>query len=161
MSSKLHLYLKLYLVECPIAFVEDTCHRIKIGILNRFRKWIYNYEFKKVLEYKICDPYYGTPISNLPIGVFCPAMVVYKILEKYFGFQGCYHLNIHGIDVDTQDENEIGVTIKLYRPGLLIGRAGKDIDDVTELLENYFCKQVKIHIVEVKKDVNRVEVDYY
>ena len=157
MSSKLHLYL----VEYPTAFVKDTCHRIHMGILNWYRKQIYKYEFGKVLDHKINDPYYGTPLSNLPIGVFCPAMVVAKLLEKYFGFQGCYHLNIHAIDVDTQDENEIGVTIKLHRPGLLIGRAGKDINGVTELLEKYFCKQVKINIVEVKNDVNKIPVDYW
>lgn len=157
MSSKLHLYL----VEYPTAFVKDTCHRIHMGILNWYRKQIYKYEFDKVLDHKISDPYYGTPMSNLPIGVFCPSMVVYKMMEKYFGFQGCYHLNIHGIDVDTQDENEIGVTIKLHRPGLLIGRAGKDINGVTELLEKYFCKQVKINIVEVKNDVNKIPVDYW
>lgn len=157
MSSKLHFYL----VEYPITFVKDTYHSIHMGILNWHRKRIYKYEFGEVLDNKISDPYYGTPISNLPIGVFCPAMVVYKMLEKYFGFQGCYHLNIHGIDVDTQDENEIGVTIKLHRPGLLIGRAGKDINGVTELLEKYFCKQVKINIVEVKNDVNKIPVDYW
>ena len=157
MSSKLHLYL----VEYPTAFVKDTCHRIHMSILNWYRKQIYKYEFDKVLDTKISDPYNWKPLSNLPIGVYCPAMVVYKMLEKYFGFQGCYHLNIHGIDVDTQDENEIGVTIKLHRPGLLIGRAGKDINGVTELLEKYFCKQVKINIVEVKNDVNKIPVDYW
>ena len=81
-------------------------------------------------------------------------MIVYKMLEKYFGFRGVYLLRIHGIDVDTQDANTITVTIRLNRPGLLIGKAGKDIDAVRDMLERYFNKKTRIDIVEVKNDVN-------
>jgi small subunit ribosomal protein S3 len=56
--------------------------------------------------------------------------------------------------VETQDKNNITVTIRLNRPGLLIGKAGKDIDAVRDMLESYFNKGTKINIVEVKNDVN-------
>jgi ribosomal protein S3 len=36
----------------------------------------------------------------------------------------------------------------------LIGRAGKDIDAVRDMLESYFNKKTRIDIVEVKNDVN-------
>lgn len=154
---------RLYLVEYPVAYFKDTCHKIREYILNKFREWIYRYEFNKVLSPKVKDIYdccYDTSSADLRIGVFCPALVVSKILEKHFGFYGYYLLNIHGIDVDTQ-QNEIVVTIKLYRPGLLIGKAGKDIDTIKQMLWNYFNKKVRIDIVEVKTDVNKVETFYW
>jgi hypothetical protein len=121
------------------------------------RERIYNYDINEVLSPKVKDIYdccYDISSADLRIGVFCPALVVSKILEKHFGVYGYYLLNIHGIDVDTQQNEKIVVTIKLYRPGLLIGKAGKDIDTIQQMLWNYFNKKVRIDIVEVKQDVN-------
>jgi hypothetical protein len=125
-----------------------------MGMLDWFRKKIYNYEIKETLNGKLSDPYWGYTVSDLRVGVLCPVMIVYKMLEKYFGFRGVYLMRIHGIDVDTQDANTITVTIKLNRPGLLIGYAGKDIDAVRDMLESYFNKKTRIDIVEVRNDVN-------
>ena len=124
-----------------------------MGLLDLFRKQTHKYEFGKVLNQKICDSIYGTPISELPVGVFCPVMVVTKTLENYFGFYGYLRLKIHGIDVDTQNE-AIEVTIKIHRPGMLIGKGGEDINAIKKLLTDYFCKQVIIHISEIRHDVN-------
>lgn len=135
-------------------YILDTCHRIKMGILNKFRKWIYDYEIGCYLNDNIRDTYYGTVISDMKIGVFSPVLVVTKTLEKYFGFEGYNRLKIHGVDVDTQQKDQIDVTIRLHRPGLLIGRGGKCIDAVSELLSNNFGKTTKIHIVEVRDDIN-------
>lgn len=135
-------------------YILDTCHRIKMGILNKFRKWIYDYEIGCYLNDNIRDTYYGTVISDMKIGVFSPVLVVTKTLEQYFGFEGYNRLKIHGVDVDTQQKDRIDVTIRLHRPGLLIGRGGKCIDAVSELLSNNFGKTTKIHIVEVKDDIN-------
>jgi ribosomal protein S3 len=90
----------------------------------------------------------------MKIGVFSPVLVVTKTLEQHFGFEGYNRLKIHGVDVDTQQTDHIIVTIKLHRPGLLIGRGGKDIDAVTRLTTMNFGKTTKIHIVEVKDDIN-------
>lgn len=153
--------IKLYLIDYPRDYVLDICHRIKMWKLNRFRKHIYDYEIGCYLNDNIRDTYYGTVISDMKIGVFSPVLVVTKTLEQHFGFEGYNRLKIHGIDVDTQKRDEetmlveqIDVTIRLHRPGLLIGKAGKDIDTVSELLSENFGKQVKIHIVEVKNDIN-------
>lgn len=135
-------------------YILDTCHRIKMGILNKFRKWIYDYEIGCYLNDNIRDTYYGTVISDMKIGVFSPVLVVTKTLEQYFGFEGYNRLKIHGVDVDTQQKDQIDVTIRLHRPGLLIGRGGKCIDAVSELLSNNFGKTTKIHIVEVRDDIN-------
>ena len=145
--------IKFYLIDYPKCYILDICHRIKMWRLNRFRKHIYDYEIGHYLNDSIRDTY-GTIISNMKIGVFSPVLVVTKTLEQYFGFV-CYNrLNIHGVDVDTQQKDQIDVTIRLHRPGLLIGNGGKDINTVTRLLSNNFGKTVKIHIVEVKKDIN-------
>ena len=159
--------LKLYLIDYPKDYIMDTCHRIKMWRLNRFRKHIYDYEIGMFLSDRIRDPYYGNPISDMKIGVFSPVLVVTKTLEHYFRFNPYYRLEIHGIDVDTQKRDEktllveqIDVTIRLHRPGLLIGKAGKDIYAVEKLLSENFGKQVKIHIVEVKYDIN-IPLHYY
>lgn len=146
--------IKLYLIDYPKDYILDTCHRIKMGILNKFRKCIYDYEINRYLNDNIRDPYYGTVISDMKIGVFSPVLVATKTLEQYFGFEGYHRLRIHGVDVDTQQIDQINVTIRLYRPGLLIGKGGKDIDAVSELLSSNFGKTTNIHIVEVKNDIN-------
>lgn len=146
--------IKTYLVDYPIEFFQDIRFRIKMGILKKCRQHIFNYEIKEYLNCQISDPYYGTPISDLRVGVLSPVQIVTKMLETHFGFESCFRLRIHGIDVDTQGEDEIKVTIRLYRPGLLIGRGGKDIEAVESLLGSYFNKRTKINIVEVKNDVN-------
>lgn len=159
--------LKLYLIDYPKDYILDTCHRIKMWRLNRFRKHIYDYEIGWYLNDNIRDTYYGNVISDMKIGVFSPVLVTTKTLEKYFGFEGYHRLRIHGIDVDTQKRDEetllveqIDVTIRLQRPGLLIGKAGKDIYAVENLLSENFGKQTKIHIVEVKGDINEPNYDF-
>lgn len=140
--------------------ILDICHRIKMWRLNKFRKHIYDYEIGCYLNDNIRDTYYGTVISDMKIGVFSPVLVVTKTLEKHFGFEGYNRLKIHGVDVDTQKKDQIDVTIKLHRPGLLIGRGGKDINAVCELLSNNFGKTTEIHIVEVKNDNNIPTCDF-
>ena len=143
-------------------YIKSTFHKIHMGLLDLFRKQIRKYEFGKVLNQKICDSMSGIPISELPIGVFCPVMVVTKTLENYFGFYGYLRLNIHGIDVDTQNTDIIDVTIRIHRPGMLIGKGGEDINAVEKLLTDYFCKRVIIHISEIRRDVNeRYSSDWY
>ena len=146
--------IKFYLIDYPVNFIKDTYNKCRMSMLDWFRKKIYNYEIKETLDSKLSDPYWGYTVSDLRVGVLSPVMIVYKMLEKYFGFRGVYLLRIHGIDVDTQDANTITVTIRLNRPGLLIGKAGKDIDAVRDMLESYFNKKTRIDIVEVKNDVN-------
>lgn len=141
-------------------YVQDVCHRIKMWRLNRFRKHIYDYEIGSYLNDNIRDPYYGDVISDMKIGVFSPVLVVTKTLEQHFGFEGYHRLRIHSVDVDTQQKDRIDVTIKLHRPGLLIGKGGMDIDAVTHLIAINFGKTVKIHIVEVKDDINIPTCDF-
>ena len=63
------------------------------------------------------------------------------------------------IPVDTQNET-IDVTIKLKRPGLLIGKGGKAIAEVERRLQTVFNMPTKIHIEEVKNDINEPFICY-
>lgn len=147
--------IKFYLIDYPASYVKGTFHKIRKGIINKCREMVYNYEFKEALNHKIEDSYYEYAASpDLRIGVLCPVTVVSKIMEKYFGFEKILMLRIHAIDVDTQSADAITVTIKLNRPGLLIGKAGCHIDILEKMMTKYFNKKTDIRIVEVKNDVN-------
>lgn len=151
--------IKFYLIDCPTTYIGDMFYKMRMNILDRFRKRIYNYEYD-FLNHKICDPVDGTPVSDLSIGVLSPVLVVTKIMENHFGFKRFYRLNIHGIYVDTQKEDNIIVTVLLRYPGLLIGKAGQDIDSIEEKLSQSFGKNVTIEISAVKNDINLPRCDY-
>lgn len=147
--------IKFYLIDYPASYIKGSFHKIRKGIINIFRKCIYNYEFKEALNHKVEDSYYEYASSrDLKVGVLCPATVVTKMMENYFGFEKSLMLRIHGIDVDTQSESAITVTIKLNRPGLLIGKAGCHIDNLEKMMTKYFNKKTDVRIVEVKNDIN-------
>ena len=148
--------IKFYLIDYPASYIKGTFNKIRKSILNKCREMVYNYEFEESLNHTIGDSFYdGCAASpDLRIGVLCPATVVSKILEKYFGFEKSLMLRIHGIDVDTQNADAITVTIKLNRPGLLIGKGGCHIYDLEKMMTKYFNKKTDIRIFEVKKDIN-------
>ena len=136
------------------AYIKGTFSKIHKGIINKCRKHIYKYEFNEVFNYTIEDTYYEYERNpNMKVGVLSPAVIVTKMMEKYFGFEKYVKLRIHGIVVDTQNNEQYTVTISLNRPGLLIGKAGKDFYAMEDLLGNYFGVKTKITIKEVK-DVN-------
>lgn len=135
------------------SYLKGTFYNIRMYIRKKCREYIYNYEFNEVLNHKMSDYYEYANRVDSNIGLLSPMVVVSKMLEKYFGFDKYLMLRIHGIDVDTQDEEQITVTISLNRPGLLIGKAGKDINALEEMLGKYFGVKTKIAIKEVK-DIN-------
>ena len=137
------------------AYIKGTFYKIRKSIVNRCREMVYKYEFKEVLNHKIAESYYESSVTpDLRVGVLCPAMIVAKMIEKHFGFEKSLMLRIHGIDVDTQSADAITATIKLNRPGLLIGKGGSSINSLETELTKYFNKKTDIRIVEVKNDVN-------
>lgn len=150
--NKFTIYLKH--PRCIIDGIKCWQHRVYMRFLNWCRNRIYDYEFNKVLNQKITEPTYGTYVSDVHIGIFSPMLVVTKTLDHYFGFEGYMRLRIHNIFIDTQKNNVILVTFVLRRPGLLIGKGGKDIDNIKALLEKAFNKKVNVDINEVKNDVN-------
>lgn len=144
-----------YYLNYPINAIKDSIFKFRMKMLDKFRKLIYNYEFNEVLNNKLEESYYEYPASkDLKVGILCPAIVVTKILEKYFGFNKLLRMRIHGIEVDTQSISEITVTIRLNSPGTLIGKGGCDIKAVEDMMGSYFNKKTDIRIVEIRKDIN-------
>lgn len=133
--------------------IKGFPRKIRQYFLNKCRDYVYDYEINEVLSTSLRDAYYGEYLVNpdLKVGILCPETVVHKMLEKYFGFEKYLMLRIHGIDVDTKGESKVTVTIKLNRPGLLIGKAGTTLTAIENLLGKYFKMTTDIRIVEVKE----------
>ena len=60
-----------------------------------------------------------------------------------------YKLGITNIQFDFSKPN-IEVVIELIKPGILIGKGGRNIDKLTSYLNNYLDTTLKINIVESK-----------
>ena len=125
--------------------MKEKLFNLKMRYLNCLRKIIYKYEHS-FLSHSISDD--GYKYKN--ICVYCPIIAVTKVIESYFGFHKYARLNIHGINVNTQDEDCIEVTILLKYPGLLIGNGGKDITSIEEKLTSLFNKTTEIIICDYK-----------
>ena len=69
-------------------------------------------------------------------------------------------MGINSISVDTQSDEAVTVTITLNRPGLLIGKGGKDIDAVRERLSKLFGRETNIDIEEIN-DMNKEKIFRY
>lgn len=92
---------------------------------------------------------------NLKFGIFNPVYVVMREISLHFSRHILSLMKIMSIDVDTQNTEEVTVKIKLYRPGLLIGGKGKDIDFLTDRLTYLFGRKTVITIEEIRtNDIN-------
>lgn len=130
------------------------------------KKYKEDYEFwfrKKILNSFLnsesCTYTYNTRHKYKPFkrAMLFPCSVVSIVLTEYF--QRVDWLGIHSISVDTQSDEAVTVTITLARPGLLIGKGGKDIDAVRERLSELFGKETNIDIKEIN-DVNEKKIQY-
>ena len=95
---------------------------------------------------------------NIPwtphIGILSPLNVVMKTIDNYFLPDTVQRMGIMGIYVDTQGTELNKVNVYIKRPGLLIGKGGKDIEYIEEKLSEIFCNKTVLNITEIKKDVN-------
>lgn len=133
--------------------IKAYSRKIRQYLLNKCRDYIYDCEINKALNITLREVYFGEYLINpdLKVGILCPETVVHKMLEKYFGFEKYLQLRIHGIEVNTSEKDKVTVTIKLNRPGLLIGKAGTTLIAIKDMLGNYFNMTTDINIVEVKE----------
>lgn len=112
--------------------------------------------YDKDMEYlKRTIPHYFIDIPGSPyIGILSPLNVVMKTIDSYFLPDTVQRMGIMGIWVDTQDTEVNKVEVYIKRPGLLIGKGGKDIEYIERKLSEIFCKKTVLNITEIKKDVN-------
>lgn len=148
--------LKFYLQNPKYIIYDfrDWKHKMRMKMLDKFRSIINDYEFNEVLNHKITEPTWATIVSDTHIGILCPVLVVTKVIEKHFGFYGYLRLHIHGIKVNTQNENCVQIDITIHRPGSFIGKSGEDFYAIRNRLEEVFNRRVSINIIEIRKDIN-------
>ena len=122
-----------------------------------FMFWLRRKLIRNILDSEICS--YQCNVFNgfkpFKSSILFPCSVVSMVLAEYF--QRVDLLGIHSISVDTQSDEVVTVTITLARPGLLIGKGGKDIDAVRERLSELFGKETNIDIKEIS-DVNEEKI---
>ena len=129
-------------------YKEDYEFWLRKKILNNFlNSESCTYTYKTIHEYK--------PFNN---AMLFPCSIVSMVLLEHF--KRIDWLKIHSISVDTRSDEAITATIALARPGLLIGKGGKDIDAVMERLSELFGKETNIDIKEIN-DVNEEKILTY
>ena len=129
--------------------------KIESYIYKYITKWFIKLT-KKLNQYDILFQenwnegiYVNEPFKGCKYSLFSPIECI------YLAFNEIYHcslqrFNIQGITMDYSNDNFIKVNIITERPGLIIGKNGKDINNLTENLTEYFGKKVNINLIETK-----------
>jgi hypothetical protein len=135
----------------------------KTKVYTKIKEYVFNKEIECWSTRVQYNDYGAVKLikSNPNYWVFNPVEVINYVLKMHFNSTpiSFYRLNIFGITVDTQNET-VDVTIKLKRPGLLIGEGGKNIREVEKRLYTVFNMPTNIHIEEVKNDKNEPYIYY-
>ena len=122
-----------------------------------FMFWLRRKLIRNILDSEVCS--YQCNVFNgfkpFRSSILFPCSVVSMVLLEHF--KRVDLLGIHSISVDTQSDDCVTATITLARPGLLIGKGGKDIDAVMERLSELFGKETNIDIKEIN-DVNEEKI---
>lgn len=86
----------------------------------------------------------------------CNIGVINSVECVYFALLQVYKrlsiIRLQGITV-TYENDDIQVTIYTQCPGFVIGRGGRDIDELNLILKKYFNKPVKVNLIEIKDKV--------
>lgn len=143
--------------------VQEWIDDLKLKVYNKVKTYVFNKELAQYTSRVNYDEYAAVKLikSNPNYWIFNPVEAVTYTLKLYFNDYPTqyFNLKIFGITVDTQDET-VDVTIKLRRPGLLIGKGGIHITELQNKLRNVFNMPTNIHIEEVKKDNNEPFICY-
>lgn len=129
--------------------------KIEIYIYKCITKWFIKLT-KKLNQYDIPfkeDYYEGIYVNKSFKG--CKYSLLSPIECIYLAFNEIYHcslsrFNIQGITMDYSNDDFIKVNITTARPGFIIGKGGKDINNLTEKLTECFGKKVEINLIEMK-----------
>lgn len=154
-------YIKTYMrhprliIDTILDAIDDA--KQKIFLKNKFAA--YEYEKRNYDDVIVKSSYeYYVPKDKYKHSIYNPMIVVWHELEKMFdngkGYSIIRRMGIMGIDIDTQNENFVTVTITLKRPGMLIGKGGNNINELESQLSYLFNRETKVKIDEVKRDIN-------
>lgn len=130
------------------SLIEDCKGKLKVKYYSYIQEQYFKNIFSKNKAFEEIkdDTYY---ISRKFIGcnncVTNPYETIYYALKQIHGGTLNFLL-ITGFHIEYGETFK--VTINLKRPGLLIGKGGRDIDNLSSLLTKYFGKQTEIKIIE-------------
>lgn len=154
-------YIKTY-VKHPRLIIDTFLDAIDEAKQKRFLRnkfAAYKYEEKNYYDVIVKSSYeYYVPENKYKRSIYNPMIVVWHELERMFdngsGVALIRIMGIMGINIDTQNDDFVTVTISLKRPGLLIGKRGSKINELESRLTYLFNRKTKVEIVEVRKDIN-------
>ena len=161
-------YIKTYMRH-PHLIIDTILDAIDDAKQKRFLKnkfAAYEYEKRNYYDVIVKSSYeYYVPKDKYKHSIYNPMIVVWHELEKMFdngkGYSIIRRMGIMGIDIDTQNENFVTVTITLKRPGMLIDKGGNNINELESQLSYLFNRETKVKIDEVKRDINEpISVGY-
>lgn len=154
--------IKLYCKspKCIAYDFRDWKDSLTLKFYHKLKEMLYSFENKTYYNINITQHYKNNQYQEyyfldktVTFARLNPVITVIREIDLYFDNR-FGNLRIPKIDVDTQNEEEITVTIHTMRPGYLIGKGGQTIDYFEKRLSELFAKKTKIKIVEVKKDIN-------
>lgn len=154
--------IKLYCKnpKCIAYDIKDWKDSLTLKFYHKLKEMLYKFENKTYYNINITQHYKNNQYQEyyfldktVTFARLNPVITVMREIDLYFD-KRFGNIRIPKIDVDTQNEEEITVTIHTMRPGYLIGKGGQTIDYFEKRLSELFAKKTKIKIVEVKKDIN-------
>lgn len=125
-------------------------------LYNKLKLHIYRWEYDNY------ENEYANPASHdvmVGYSIYNPVHTVMREIETMFTERQYYNpgwlmCKIHGVDVNTQFKDHIEMTIRLRRPGIIIGKGGEFIDELNRRLTAKFGKNVHANLFDVKNDIN-------
>ena len=112
--------------------IEEVFARARENHYQKLRQRIAKYDAKFAPSYRLN-----------PIKIF------YNEIANVFSTFEVNAMQIHGIQFDRTNENEVSFIVYLKQPGYMIGVGGKPINDFEKNLSEILDTDVKIRLVEV------------
>ena len=121
--------------------------KIKDYLFNKF----VDYKLKKLSEVRFIarNDYtsYWNETGEKTYGRLNMFEAVHYAMIKVYGGDWNFYTRINGL-VFTEDENGLYLTIKTYRPGMVIGKMGSKIEELEKVLSLVFLKDTHVKLEE-------------
>lgn len=113
--------------------IEEVFARARENHYQKLRQRIAKYDAKFAPSYRLN-----------PIKIF------YNELPNVFSTFTVNAMQIHGVQFDGTNENEVSYIVYLKRPGYMIGVGGKPINDFEKNLSSILDAKVSIRLIEIQ-----------
>jgi hypothetical protein len=113
--------------------IEEVFARVRENHYQKLRQRIAKYDAKFAPSYRLN-----------PIKIF------FNELPNVYSTFTVNAMQIHGIQFDGNNENEVSYIVYLKRPGYIIGAGGKPINDFEKNLSKILHTKVSIRLIEIQ-----------